>query len=66
MLFRSAFRLDYETVLQKRYAVMDMTAFALCQDNNLPILVVDFWAEGDLLKAVQGDHSVGTLISNQV
>ncbi len=58
-------RLDYETVLQKRYAVMDMTAFALCQDNNLPILVVDFWADGDLLKAVQGDHSVGTLISNQ-
>jgi uridylate kinase len=57
--------LDYETVLQKRYAVMDMTAFALCQDNNLPILVVDFWAEGDLLKAVQGDHSVGTLISKQ-
>ncbi len=58
-------RLDYETVLQKRYAVMDMTAFALCQDNNLPILVVDFWADGDLLKAVQGDHSVGTLISDQ-
>jgi uridylate kinase len=57
--------LDYETVLQKRYAVMDMTAFALCQDNELPILVVDFWANGDLLRAVQGDHSVGTLISKQ-
>jgi hypothetical protein len=29
----------------------------------MPILVVDFWAEHDLFQAVQGNHSVGTLIS---
>jgi len=56
--------LTYHEVLVNKYEVMDMTAFTLCQEHNLPILVVDFWADGDLYKAVQGNHEVGTLISN--
>lgn len=55
--------LTYEQVLRDKYQVMDLTAFTLCQEHNLPILVVDFWAENDLFQAVQGNHSVGTLIS---
>jgi uridylate kinase len=57
--------LTYHEVLSNKYEVMDMTAFTLCQEHNLPILVVDFWADGDLFKAVQGNNEVGTLISNQ-
>jgi uridylate kinase len=55
--------LTYGEVLANKYEVMDMTAFTLCQEHSLPILVVDFWAENDLLLAVQGNHEVGTLIS---
>ncbi|MBN8618000.1 MAG: UMP kinase [Anaerolineae bacterium] len=57
--------LNYAEVLANKYEVMDMTAFTLCQEHNLPILVVDFWAETDLFQAVQGNHDVGTLISSQ-
>jgi uridylate kinase len=56
-------RLNYEEVLEGKYKVMDMTAFTLCQENNMPILVLDFWAENHLLRAVQGEFAVGTLIS---
>lgn len=55
--------LTYDEVLANKYDVMDMTAFALCREHNLPILVVDFWAENDLYQAVQGNHDVGTLIT---
>jgi uridylate kinase len=43
---------------------MDTTAFTLCQENEMPIIVVNFWNQGDLVKAIQGDLSVGTLISD--
>ena len=56
-------RLNYEEVLEGKYKVMDMTAFTLCQENNMPILVLDFWSEDHLLRAVQGESAVGTLIS---
>lgn len=56
-------RLNYDEVLDGKYKVMDMTAFTLCQENNMPILVLDFWSEDHLLRAVQGEYAVGTLIS---
>lgn len=56
--------LTYQEVLESRFQVMDMTAFTLCQENKMPILVVNFWAENDIVKAVQGEHHVGTLISD--
>jgi uridylate kinase len=55
--------LTYKEALDNKFEIMDMTAFTLCQENHMPILVVNFWTEGDLYKAVQGDHAVGTLIS---
>jgi uridylate kinase len=41
---------------------MDMTAFTLCMENKLPIIVFDMNKEGNLLKVVQGEK-VGTLVS---
>ena len=55
--------LTYQQVIEKELEVMDLTAFTLCKQNKMPILVVDFWADGDLTRAVQGDSSVGTLIN---
>jgi uridylate kinase len=54
--------ISYDKVIQDRLNVMDMTAFTLCQENNMPILVLNFWADDALLRAVRGDHTVGTLI----
>ncbi len=56
-------RLTYEQVLANKYEVMDMTAFTLCREHKMPILVLDFWAEDDLMLAVLGHHHVGTLIT---
>lgn len=54
--------LTYQQVLENRYQVMDMTAFTLCQEHNIPIMVVNFWAEHDLFEAVRGNNSVGTIV----
>jgi len=56
-------KLSYQQVLDGRYRVMDMTAFTLCQENRMPIMVVDFWSETDLYQAVQGRPEVGTVIT---
>ena len=55
--------LSYQQALEGRLQVMDMTAFALCAENAKPILVLNFWEDDHLFRAVQGDHSVGTIIS---
>jgi uridylate kinase len=56
--------ISYDDVIDQKLRVMDMTAFTLCRENNMPIMVVNFWADDDLLRAVQGDTSVGTIIRN--
>ncbi len=56
-------RLNYQQVLDQQLRVMDTTAFTLCQENAMPIVVLDFWNPQDLIKALSGDASVGTLIS---
>ncbi len=55
-------RLSYIETLSKRLQFMDSTAVSLCMENELPILVVNFWKEQDLIKAFEG-NSVGTLIT---
>lgn len=54
--------LTFNKVIEDRLDVMDTTAFTMCQENNIPILVVNFWRNDDLLHALQGDNSVGTII----
>jgi len=41
---------------------MDLTAFTLSQENDLPIVVFDMNKQGNLLRVVKGDK-VGTLVS---
>ena len=53
---------DEIRALDDRLNVMDLTAFTICQENNIPIAVVNFWEKDHLLRAMQGDTSVGTLI----
>ncbi len=59
-------RLTYQDVIKNKLNVMDLTAFTLCEENDMPIMVVNFWENDDLIKAVSGDHSVGTLISSSI
>lgn len=53
---------SFEEVFNKGLNVMDMTAFTLCKENNLPIVVFDMNIAENLLKLVQGEE-VGTLIT---
>ena len=55
--------LSYMEALERRLRVMDTTALSLCMDNKLPIIVFDLTDEGNLLRLVEGDRSVGTLVS---
>lgn len=56
-------RLTYMEALERRLKVMDTTALSLCMDNKLPIIVFDLTDEGNLLRLIEGDRSVGTLVS---
>ncbi len=54
-------QLSYEQVLNQRLAVMDTTAVVLCQENQLPLRVMNINEAGALQRLIQGE-SVGTLI----
>ena len=44
---------------------MDTTAITLCQENAMPIIVLNFWNPHDLVKALGGDEAIGTVISDK-
>ena len=54
--------ISYDEVLSKSLAVADAAAFALCRENNLPIVVFDLKKNGNIKRAVKGE-SIGTLVS---
>jgi uridylate kinase len=53
--------LTYSEALARRLKVMDATAFSLCMDNRMPIVVFDLLKKGNLLKAALGEP-IGTLV----
>lgn len=55
-------QISFQDVYEKGLNVMDMTAFTLCQENNLPIIVFDMNKTGNLKSIIAGEE-VGTLIS---
>jgi len=55
--------ISFSEVYQKGLNVMDMTAFTLCKENNLPIIVFDMNKPGNLYKLITGDDNIGTLIA---
>ena len=54
--------LKFQEALSKKLKIMDLTAFALCEENNLPIYVFDMNRPGNLLHVVNGE-AIGTEIS---
>jgi uridylate kinase len=54
--------ISFAEVLSNRYNVMDMTAFTLCQENALPIIVFNMNHTGSLVRLIEGE-TVGTLVS---
>ncbi len=55
-------RISFDEVYAKGLNVMDMTAFTLCKENNLPIIVFDMDTQGNLRRIMDGAN-VGTLVS---
>lgn len=53
--------ITFKEVYDKALKVMDMTAFTLCEENKLPIIVFDMNKEGNLLKLLKGEK-IGTLV----
>lgn len=54
-------QVTFDYVIHNKLSVMDITAFTLCQENNIPIIVCDVHQPDNLLKIVQGEK-IGTLV----
>lgn len=55
--------ISFDDVINRKLQVMDQTAFTMCRDNNMPIIVFDMNKPGNLLKVVNGGK-IGTLVTN--
>ena len=53
--------ISFDEIYEKKLSVMDMTAYTLCKENNLPISVFDINKSGNLLKLVEGQN-IGTIV----
>jgi uridylate kinase len=58
-------RLTFSEALSRRLQIMDSTAFSLCMDNKIPIVVFDMYKPGSIRDAVLG-RNVGTLVCDDV
>ncbi|MGI8813378.1 MAG: UMP kinase [Pyrinomonadaceae bacterium] len=56
-------KISYQEVLEKQLKVMDTSAISLCMDNELPIMIFNMLQPGNIVRAVSGDLSIGTLVS---
>jgi uridylate kinase len=56
-------KITYQEVLEKQLRVMDASSISLCMDNNLPIMVFNMKEQGNIIKAMSGDLSIGTLVT---
>jgi uridylate kinase len=55
--------ISFEEAINKRLKIMDSTAFTMCRDNNMPIVVFDMNKPGNLNELIKGEQ-IGTLVSN--
>lgn len=58
-------QLTFKDAMSKGLKIMDMTAFALSEDNELPIVVFDMNTKGNLIKLLSGEE-IGTLVEHKV
>lgn len=56
-------KLSYQDALSKQLKVMDAAAFSLCMENNIPIVVFDFFKENGMVEVLTGTDS-GTLVTH--
>ncbi|MEI6048525.1 MAG: UMP kinase [Bacteroidota bacterium] len=56
-------KISFEEVIIRRLKVMDSTAFTMCRENNMAVIVFDMNKSGNLNKLIDGDK-IGTLVSN--
>ena len=56
-------QISFDDIYSKGLKVMDMTAFTLCKENNLPIIVFDMDTPGNLSKLIAGEK-IGTIVHN--
>ena len=54
--------ISYRQAIEQRLEVMDATAFALCEENSLPIVVFDLFAEGSIQRIIQGER-LGSMVA---
>lgn len=54
--------LSFAEALSKKLAIMDMTALAMCQERDIPVLVFDFKISGNIRRVIEGEE-IGTLLS---
>ncbi len=55
--------ISYAEALQRELKVMDMTAFTLCMENKLPIIVFNVSGQGNIARVLRGEEGVGTVVS---
>ncbi len=54
-------KISFKQVIEQQLRVMDLTAFTLCQENNMPIIVFNIFEKGNILKILKG-KKIGTLV----
>ena len=56
--------MSYREAIEKRLEVMDGTAFSLCEENNIPIIVFDLFKQGNIAR-VLGGEKLGSLVADK-
>lgn len=56
--------ITYRECISRNLRVMDQTAFSLCQENKLPLVVFSLRERGNILRAARGDAGVGTRVTD--
>ena len=56
-------RISYSEALAKQLKIMDAAAFSLCMENDIPIVVFNFFKEGEMLRVFRGENA-GTVVGH--
>ncbi|RYD47571.1 MAG: UMP kinase, partial [Verrucomicrobiaceae bacterium] len=57
-------QVSFQDCISKQFKVMDSTAFSLCMDNHIPIVIFDLGKEGNITRALRGE-SIGTVVDGE-
>ncbi len=57
-------RLTFAQAIERQLAVMDLTALTMCMEHEVPVVVFDFRRKGNIQRVLDGDSSVGTVVTN--